>query len=136
MNKEVLLYMPSIAIAVIAVIVALAIAIPVTAKIATSKYQKDVESKLGNADDKARQIIDDALKTAEAKKRERKSPSVQRTSWTKRSRIAELRYSVMNAASSRRKRTSIRNPMRSRRRKQALSREKRNWQSRKKKLPA
>ena len=52
--------MPSIAIAVIAVIVALAIAIPVTAKIATSKYQKDVESKLGNADDKARQIIDDA----------------------------------------------------------------------------
>ena len=45
--------MPSIAIAVIAVIVALAIAIPVTAKIATSKYQKDVESKLGNADDKA-----------------------------------------------------------------------------------
>ena len=62
--------MPSIAIAVIAVIVALAIAIPVTAKIATSKYQKDVESKLGNADDKARQIIDDALKTAEAKKRE------------------------------------------------------------------
>ena len=56
--------MPSIAIAVIAVIVALAIAIPVTAKIATSKYQKDVESKLGNADDKARQIIDDALKAA------------------------------------------------------------------------
>lgn len=39
-------------------------------KIATSKYQKDVESKLGNADDKARQIIDDALKTAEAKRRE------------------------------------------------------------------
>ena len=133
--------MPSIAIAVIAVIVALAIAIPVTAKIATSKYQKDVESKLGNADDKARQIIDDALKTAEAKKREsllevRKSPSVQRTNWTKRSRIAELRYSVMNAASSRRKRTSIRNPMRSRRRKQALLPEKKNWQSRKKKLPA
>ena len=62
--------MPSIAIAVIAVIVALAIAIPVTAKIATSKYQKDVERKLGNADDQARQIIDDALKTAEAKKRE------------------------------------------------------------------
>ena len=50
--------------AVIAVIVALAIAIPVTAKIATSKYQKDVESKLGNADDKARQIIDDALAMA------------------------------------------------------------------------
>ena len=48
--------MPSIAIAVIAVIVALAIAIPVTAKIATSKYQKDVESKLGNADDKAQRL--------------------------------------------------------------------------------
>ena len=129
--------MPSIAIAVIAVIVALAIAIPVTAKIATSKYQKDVESKLGNADDKARQIIDDALKTAEAKKRESLLEVKEESIRTKneldkeRSRIAELRYSVMNAASSRRKRTSIRNPMRSRRRKQALSREKRNWQSRK-----
>ena len=127
--------MPSIAIAVIAVIVALAIAIPVTAKIATSKYQKDVESKLGNADDKARQIIDDALKTAEAKKRE-SLLEVKEESIRTKNEIAELRYSVMNAASSRRKRTSIRNPMRSRRRKQALSREKRNWQSRKKKLPA
>ncbi len=62
--------MPGFVIAIIAVIVALAIAIPVTAKIATSKYAKEVESKIGNADEKAREIIDEALKTAEAKKRE------------------------------------------------------------------
>jgi ribonuclease Y len=62
--------MPGVAIAIIAVVVALVIAIPVTARIATSRYQKSVESKLGNADAKAREIIDEALKTAEAKKRE------------------------------------------------------------------
>ncbi len=56
--------------ALIAVAVTLVIAIPVTAKVSVNKYRKEVEGKLGNADAKARQIIDEALKTAEEKKRE------------------------------------------------------------------
>ena len=38
--------------------------------IAFSNYKKDIEAKIGNAEDKAREIIDEALKTAETKKRE------------------------------------------------------------------
>ncbi|MCR5209052.1 MAG: ribonuclease Y [Lachnospiraceae bacterium] len=56
--------------ALVAAAVTLVIAIPVTAKVSVGKYKKEVEEKLGNADTKARQIIDDALKTAEEKKRE------------------------------------------------------------------
>ncbi len=56
--------------ALIAVVVTLVVAIPVTAKISVDKYKKNVESRLGDADTKARQIIDDAIKTAEEKKRE------------------------------------------------------------------
>ncbi len=62
--------MPPIAIAVICVIVALAVAIPVTAKVTKTNVLKEVETKVGNADEKARNIIDEAIKTAEAKKRE------------------------------------------------------------------
>ncbi|MBR4760197.1 MAG: ribonuclease Y, partial [Lachnospiraceae bacterium] len=61
--------MPPIAIAVICVIVALAVAIPVTVKVAKSNALKEMETKVGNADEKARNIIDEAIKTAEAKKR-------------------------------------------------------------------
>ena len=43
---------------------------PVTALIASAQCKKGIEQKIGNADDKAREIIDEALKTAEAKKRE------------------------------------------------------------------
>lgn len=35
-----------------------------------SNYKKNIETTIGNAEDKAREIIDEALKTAEAKKRE------------------------------------------------------------------
>ncbi|MBP3457632.1 MAG: ribonuclease Y [Lachnospiraceae bacterium] len=55
---------------IIAVVVTLVIAIPVTSLIVTSYHKKVTEAKLGNADEKAREIIDEALKTAEAKKRE------------------------------------------------------------------
>jgi ribonuclease Y len=37
---------------------------------AFSNYKKNVEATIGNAEDKAREIVDEALKTAEAKKRE------------------------------------------------------------------
>ena len=55
---------------VVAVLVTLIIAVPLTAIIATKRHKKLVEDKIGNADEKAREIIDEALKTAEAKKRE------------------------------------------------------------------
>ena len=56
--------------AVISVVVALVIAIPVTF-VVTSNYRKNEAAKtIGTAEDKAREIIDEALKTAESKKRE------------------------------------------------------------------
>ena len=55
---------------IVAVVVALLIAVPVTCKVAVNnKIQKDAEI-VGTAEDKARSIIDEALKTAETKKRE------------------------------------------------------------------
>lgn len=55
---------------IIAVLVTLVIAIPVSAFCAITYRKNVVEAKLGSADDKAREIIDEALKTAETKKRE------------------------------------------------------------------
>ena len=56
--------------AVVAVVVALLIAIPITCKVAVeNKAKKDAET-VGTAEEKARKIIDEALKTAETKKRE------------------------------------------------------------------
>ncbi len=52
------------------VLACLVVAVPVTAVI-TIAYRKNVsEKKIGNAEEKAREIIDEALKTADAKKRE------------------------------------------------------------------
>ena len=62
--------MPGAVTIIIAVVITLVIAIPVTSMVAISYRQKVVEAKLGSADEKARQIIDDALKVAETKKRE------------------------------------------------------------------
>ena len=55
---------------VITAIVTLLIGVPVTALIASAQCKKGIEQKIGNAAAKAREIIDEALKTAEAKKRE------------------------------------------------------------------
>ncbi len=62
--------MNPVIIIVIAVVITLAVAIPVSAFVAVSNYRKSMEAKLGSADEKARKIIDDALKVAETKKRE------------------------------------------------------------------
>ncbi|MDY5022939.1 MAG: ribonuclease Y [Blautia sp.] len=60
----------TIIVAIVAVVVALLIAVPITCKVAVdNKVKKDVEI-VGTAEDKARSIIDEALKTAETKKRE------------------------------------------------------------------
>ena len=55
---------------IIAVVITLVIAVPVSALVAVNYRKMVVEAKLGSADEKARQIIDDALKVAETKKRE------------------------------------------------------------------
>ncbi|MCI8410204.1 MAG: ribonuclease Y [Lachnospiraceae bacterium] len=62
--------MPGAVIAVIAVLITLVIAVPITCFASISYRKKVVESKIGSAEEKARKIIDDALKTAETKKRE------------------------------------------------------------------
>ncbi len=54
----------------IAVIVTLIVAAPTAWILATVYYKKVSEAKIGNAEEKAREIIDEALKTAETKKRE------------------------------------------------------------------
>ena len=57
-------------IALVAVAITLLIAVPVTFSVAVSnKAKKDAET-IGTAEEKARNIIDEALKTAETKKRE------------------------------------------------------------------
>ena len=55
---------------IIAVVVTLIVAIPLTYAITVSYRKKVAEVKIGNAEDKAREIIDEAVKTAETKKRE------------------------------------------------------------------
>ena len=56
---------------VIAVVVVLVIVSAVISHFVTvSNLKKNAESKIGNAENKAREIIDDAVKTAEAKKKE------------------------------------------------------------------
>ena len=60
----------TIIVAIVAVAVALLIAVPLTCKVAVNnKAKKDAEV-VGTAEDRARRIIDEALKTAETKKRE------------------------------------------------------------------
>ncbi|MGN1332428.1 MAG: ribonuclease Y [Lachnospiraceae bacterium] len=55
---------------ILIVVVLLVVAIVVTAALTASYQKKVTASTIGNAEDKAREIIDEALKTAENKKRE------------------------------------------------------------------
>ena len=55
---------------IIAVLVAVVLTAAITWPCATGYRKKVVEAKLGNAEDRAREIVDEALKAAETKKRE------------------------------------------------------------------
>lgn len=55
---------------VISVLITLVLAVPITCFVAISYRKNVVESKIGSAEEKAREIIDEALKAAETKKRE------------------------------------------------------------------
>lgn len=54
---------------IIAIIATLVIAVPVSVYIANTRSKKAMEITIGNAEDKAREIIDEAIKAADAKKR-------------------------------------------------------------------
>ncbi len=62
--------MPTVALVIIAIIVTAVITIPGSLALANQYHQKVSAKKVGNAEDKAREIIDEAVKTAETKKRE------------------------------------------------------------------
>lgn len=62
--------MPTEMLIAIAIIATLVIVAPITWFIATNYHKKISDAKIGNANDKAREIIDEALKTAETKKKE------------------------------------------------------------------
>ncbi|MGL6202234.1 MAG: ribonuclease Y [Lachnospiraceae bacterium] len=55
---------------IITILVTLVVAVPITRLATISKLKNDANSKIGNAETKAREIIDDALKTAETSKKE------------------------------------------------------------------
>lgn len=55
---------------IIAIIATLVISVPVSAYVANTRSKKAMEITIGNAEDKAREIIDEAIKAADAKKRE------------------------------------------------------------------
>jgi len=59
-----------IVVLVICVLVAVALTAVITAVVTTSYQKKNAANTIGNAEEKAREIIDEALKTAETKKRE------------------------------------------------------------------
>ena len=57
-------------ITIVAVVIALVVASVVTYFVTVSKLKNDAASKIGNAESRAREIIDDAVKTAETTKKE------------------------------------------------------------------
>ena len=85
---------------IIAVLVTLVVAIPVTAIVTSAYRQKVTDAKIGSEEEKARGILDDALNTAEAKKREAELEIKEDTIRTKREldqEIKERRSEVKNA---------------------------------------
>ena len=105
----------NIVIVLVVSVIAIIAAVLITAKVTTNRLKKNAEGTIGNAEEKAREIIDEALKTAENKKRESllevKEESIRTKNWTKKSRNVERKPSGMSAEFSRKKRTSIRKQM-------------------------
>ena len=59
-----------IGIAILCIVIAIVVTALVVWNVAISYRKKVVEAKIGTAEEKAREIIDEAMKTAETKKRE------------------------------------------------------------------
>ena len=114
-----------IAVAVVLVIVSAVISHFVT----VSNLKKNAESKIGNAESKAREIIDDAVKTAEAKKKESlleiKEESIKNKNELEReSKNADLNYRDMRSVYFPRKKLWINGLRQLRSAKQALQQKK------------
>lgn len=62
--------MMTVLVAAVAAVVALLIAVPVSGKLAVAKKIRQDAEKIGTAEEQARSIIDEAIKTSEAKKKE------------------------------------------------------------------
>ena len=60
----------NIVIVLVVSVIAIIATVLITAKVTTNRLKKNAEGTIGNAEEKAREIIDEALKTAENKKRE------------------------------------------------------------------
>ena len=58
----------NIVIVLVVSVIAIIAAVLITAKVTTNRLKKNAEGTIGNAEEKAREIIDEALKTAENKK--------------------------------------------------------------------
>lgn len=105
---------------IIAVVITFIVTCAITWFVANAYQKKQTASKIGSAEDKAREIIDEAVKTAETKKREsclrlKKSRFVRRTNWTRKSRKEETKFRETSAEWNRRNPIWIRNwkPLRS-----------------------
>ncbi len=62
--------MVAVILAIVIILVVIIVTALITKSVAIRKYQESEAEKVGNAEEKARQIIDDAVKVAETKKRE------------------------------------------------------------------
>ena len=60
----------NIVIVLVASVIAIIAAVLITAKVTTNRQKKNAEGTIGNSEEKSREIIDEALRTAENKKRE------------------------------------------------------------------
>ena len=103
-------------VALVAVAVTLLVSIPVTANLSVKKKtEKDAET-IGTAEVKARSIIDEALKTAETKKREalwrsRKSPLRQKMNLRRRPERDAMNFRSMRNVFYQKKKPLIRKQM-------------------------
>ena len=88
---------------VIAVVITLIVTAVLTYFITTAYHKNVANAKIGNAEDRAREIIDEAVKTAETKKREAMLEAKEESIRVKND--LEQRFSVVNAESYRRKKT-------------------------------
>ncbi len=89
---------------IVAIVITLLIAVPITCKVAVSNKVKQDAEKVGTAEEKARSIIDEALKTAETKNakpfwKRRKNLSERKTNWRKKPKNEEPNCKSMKSAS-------------------------------------
>ena len=102
---------------VVAILVTLAVVAPITWFISGKAIAKSNDEKIGNANERAREIIDEALKTAETKKKEAllevKEESL-RMNLRKRQRKDVLKYKSTRSESFLKKKLLIERSMQSR----------------------